>query len=152
MNQVALICVENLLARGDDLKTTFAQPYAKPIYAAIRSQFRTVALSMADQDLARYWLNREGLADWSAVLSWNTSAMSYPDWCVDQVRDFLTNAWEVAFLLTNDPGVARKANELGVLTMSLGTPDHPPGWKSDDSTFTPWGELTDRLAWGTRTP
>jgi hypothetical protein len=105
---------------------------------------------MADQDTARWWLNREGLADWSAVLSWNSSIMTYPDWCVDQVREFLTNAWEMAFLLTNDPGVASRVNALGVLTLSIGTPDHPPGWKADDSTFTPWEELTNGLAWGTK--
>jgi hypothetical protein len=148
MNQIALIVVEDVLAREGSLKTAFSHNYAKPLYAAIRSQFRTVALTQADQDIARWWLNREGMGDWSSVLSWNSSIMSFPDWCVDQVREFLTNAWEIAFLLTNDSKVAMRANELGVLTLSLGSPEHPPGWRSDDTTFTPWEELNERLAWG----
>lgn len=144
MSQVILITIEGVLAGGPDLKKALPLKWAKPLYESLRSQYRTVALTRSDTVLGRWWLNRQGLNDWSGVLAWN-SVLSYENWIVDQVRDFLANGWEVAFLVTSDPEIAKQANDLGVATLTFGTPTHHPGWKSEDTNFVPWEDLEARL-------
>lgn len=143
--KIALICVEGVLAQGQDLRSAQPQKWSIPLYTALRSQYRTCALTRADQELARWWLRKEGFPDWSAVLSWNGVA-EYEDWVVDQVREFLANGWELAFLLTNDVSVSHRANDLGVLTLSIGSPTRLPGWKAEDETYTPWDQLESRIS------
>jgi hypothetical protein len=142
--KIALIDVEGVLAQGD-LRSAPPQKWAIPLYGAIRSQFRTVALTRGVQDLARDWLRKEGFPDWSAVIAWNTS-MAYKDWVLDQVREFLANGWEVAFLITLDDEISRRAMDLGVLTLTIGVPMRLPGWKSEDEGFTPWNKLESRAS------
>ena len=144
MSHVALITVEHVLAHGDDLKTALPTKWCRPLYDAIRSQFRTVALTASDQETARWWLRREALASWSSVISWN-HVMSYEDWRIDQVRDFLANAWEVAFLLDNDRDVTTVVQSMGVLTLNIGHPLVHPGWKPEGHLFRPWNEVSDTV-------
>jgi hypothetical protein len=142
MTHVALITVENVLAAGDDLKTALPLKWGKSLYDGMRASFHTVALTRATDEIARWWLGREGLGSWSAVLSSVNSPMTYEDWRVDQVRDFLSNAWDVGFLLDYDNSVIERVRELGVLTLTLGAPHHPPGWKDTTQTFKPWTDVS----------
>lgn len=141
---ISLITVEGVLAQGEDLKNAAPQKWARPLYDGIRSQFRTIALTRAPEELARWWLNRERLTQWSGVLCWN-NPMSYEAWVVDQVREFLANGWDMAFLLTSNLEIATVAQGMGVLTLTVGTPVHPPGWRADDTSFQPWDQLVDTL-------
>ena len=144
MSQIALITVEGTLAAGEDLKTALPQKWAKPLYEAVRSQFRTVALARCDNEIARWWLRREGLADWSGVLTWS-QAMSYEDWRIDQIREFLANAWEIAFLLDPDRDVTTVAQSMGVLTLTIGSPLVHPGWRAEGHSFQSWDQVVDTV-------
>jgi hypothetical protein len=139
--QVALITVEGVLAQGDDLKSALPYKWSIPLYEGIRSQFRTVALTRSDQETARWWLRREGLHSWSGVLTWN-QFLSWEDWRIDQIRDFLANAWEIAFLLDNDRDVTTVAQSMGVLTLTIGRPLTHPGWKPEGHGFRSWDDVT----------
>ena len=145
MSQIALITVEGVLAQGEDLRSAMPTKWAKPLYDSVRSQFRTIALTRSDQETGRWWLRREGLPDWTAVLSWNAALLSYEEWRLDVIRDFLANAWDIAFLLDSDHAVTTMAQAMGVLTMTLGHPLHHPGWKPDDHQFRSWNEVTDTV-------
>jgi hypothetical protein len=111
----------------------------------VHSQFRTVALTRSDQTIAHWWLRREALDGWSSVLSWN-NVMTYQEWRIAQVREFLANGWEIAFLLDNNPSVIHAASEMGVLTLQIGLPKHWPGWKAEDEApFQPWDEIQSKV-------
>lgn len=142
MSVVALITVENVLAAGDDLKTALPLKWGKPLYEGVRASFHTVAMTRSTEDIARWWLGREGLGSWSAVLSSASSAMSYEDWRVDQIREFLSNGWDIGFVLDYDTSVIQRIRELGVLTLTLGPPDHHPGWKDNAQVFKPWSDVS----------
>ena len=144
MSFIAMISVEGVLAQGEDLKTAAPQKWARPLYDGIRSQFRTIALTRATEDIARWWLIREGFGHWSAVLPWN-QLMSFEDWKVDQVREFLANGWDMSFYLDSDVDTCQRVQALGVLTLSVGTPVHPPGWRADDMSFQAWTDVVDTL-------
>jgi hypothetical protein len=145
MSGVALITVEHTLAAGDDLRTAFPLPWGKVLYDGIRSQSRTVALSRATENIARWWLNREGFASWSSVLCWNQS-MSYEDWRIDVIRDFLANGWDIDFFFDADPDVAVVARSMGVLTLYVGAPLQRPGFKPEDtSVYRSWDEVAATL-------
>jgi hypothetical protein len=144
MSQVALITLEGTFASGPDLRQALPLKWSVPLYEAIRSQFRTVALTAADQEIARWWLRREGLADWSSVMCWN-HVMTYEEWRIDMVREFLANAWEIGFLLDPDRGVTTAAQSMGVLTLNIGPPLVHPGWQPDDHMFRPWDDVVSTV-------
>jgi hypothetical protein len=142
--QIALIAIEGVLAKGADLRSSPAQRWARPLYEGIRSQYRTVGFSAGPTLTAKSWLHHENMGGWSAVLG-NDTILSYPDWKIEQVRDFLANAWEVAFLVDCDTQVSARAQEMGVMTLSVGMPVNWVGWKPDDVGFRPWNELPDTV-------
>lgn len=142
--QIALISVEGVLANGLDLRSAPAQRWARPLYEAIHSQYRTVGLSGWNSTLTKSWLRKEALDGWSAVLG-NDSILEFQAWKVAQLRDFLANAWEVAFLVDSDLYVCSAAQDMGVLTLRLGTPLNWPGWKAEDTGYRPWADLSDTV-------
>ena len=126
---VAIFSIEETLANGEDLKTAQPRKQAKALYAAMRSQHHTVALTQATQEIARWWLKREHLNDWSMVLCWPHAALDWNAWRLDQVREFLSEGWEVfAYIDVPGPTIASVA-DLGVLTMTLTYPSMAVGWK-----------------------
>jgi hypothetical protein len=144
VSKLAIISIEGVLSQEADLRRSAPQKWAVPLYEAIRSQFRTMALTAAPEPLARDWLRKENLSRWSGVKSWN-QVMSYEDWKVDTLRQFLADGFEVGFLLDVDYSVLMRAGHLGVLTMAMTPPHHRPGWKSPDHGFQPWAELVDTV-------
>ena len=56
------------------------------------------------------------------MLSWNSALLGYEEWRLDVIRDFLANAWDIAFLLDSDHAVTAQAQSMGVLTLTLGHP------------------------------
>jgi hypothetical protein len=140
----ALIAVEGTLSAEEDLKRSAPTKWAKPLYDGIRAQYRTFALSRANDEIARWWLSRENLHAWSGVLCWN-SPMTYPAWKADQVREFLANGWEIGVYLDSDDETIHAVQALGVLTLKVGAPVHPPGWRADDTQFRPWTDVVDTL-------
>ena len=144
MSQVVMIAVEGVLAADADIRRAPPTKWAKQLYDGIRTQYRTIALTRANEELARWWLNREGLAGWSGVLC-NNGVLEHNDWKADQVREFLANGWEIGFYLDTDRETVAMVQGLGVLTLCVGMPVHPPGWRADDTQFRPWTDVVDTL-------
>ena len=142
--QIALIAIEGVLSKAHDLRSAPAQRWARPLYEGIRSQYRTVGFTAGPTLTAKSWLHQQNMGGWSAVLG-NDTIMGYQDWKIEQVRDFLANAWEVAFLLDCEPSVCARAQQMGVLTLGIGFPVHWVGWKPDDYAYQPWESLADTV-------
>lgn len=139
-----MIAVEGVLAADIDIRRAAPTKWAKLLYDGIRTQYRTIALTRADEALARWWLNREGLAGWSSVLC-NNGVLEHTQWKIDQVREFLSNGWEIGFYLDSDRETCTMVQSLGVVTLCVGMPVHPPGWRADDTQFRPWTAVVDTL-------
>ena len=144
MSVCCLVTIEGVLTTGDNLKTAMPVKLAKPFYDSFRSQFRMVALTKADQEIARWWLKREGLANWSTVLSWN-QAMTWNDWRVDTVREFLANAWEVSYLIDPSRLVAEKVADMGVTALVPWYPTHHLGWQPEDQQRRSWEDVVSTV-------
>ena len=144
MSICCLVTVEGVLTQGDNLKTAMPLKLARPFYDGLRSQFRMIALTKADQEIARWWLKREHFANWSAVLSWS-QAMTWEDWRVDVVRDFLANAWEVSYYIDSSPVVANLVSELGVTALVPWYPAHRLGWQPEESVRRSWEQVVDTV-------
>ena len=126
---VAIFSLESALVAGDDLKSAPPTKAAKSLYDAMRSQHHTVGLTKAPQDIARWWVRREHLNDWSMILSWPDAALDWDAWRIDQVREFLAEGWEVfAYIDVPGPAITEIAG-LGVLTVTLTYPAMAVGWK-----------------------
>jgi hypothetical protein len=142
---IVLIPIEHVLTESVDLKSAFPNKWAKPLYEALMTEYRVILQTGSDQELARWWLNRNGFFNYATVRSWD-GLRPYEDWLVDEIREHLSDNWEIAFFLTNNPDVATRVRGLGVMSLVVGTPSHRPGWKADDEGYVPWESLEERLA------
>ena len=126
---ITVIVVEGVLARGDDLRNAAPTKIAKPLYDGLHWTSNMIGLTMANQEIVRWWLKREHLNDWSSVLSYPGAALTWEQWRVDQMRGFLAEGWEVFAYIDMDGPVLDEVRALGVTTMSLSFPEQAPGWK-----------------------
>ena len=127
---ITIISIENVLARGEDLRTAQPTKQAKALYDGLRSQNNTVGFTRATEEIANWWLKREHLGQWARVLSYPpTSALTWDRWCVDQIRGILAEGWEV-YAYVDKPGpVLMSVDLLGVMTLGVTYPNTAPGWK-----------------------
>ena len=65
---ITVVTIEGVLAAGDDLKTVQPTKQAKALYDGLHLTSNMIGLTRADQEIARWWLKREHLNDWSTVL------------------------------------------------------------------------------------
>lgn len=142
---IAIIQIEGVLSIEDDLKKSQAHKWARSVYAAMHSQYRCIAVTHNEAELARWWLRRENMAGWATILTNHGSLYGWEDWIMDTIRQFQADAWEIGVLLGTDPGLLRRANEVGVLTLCLGRPLARPGFKQLDEAFQPWQAVVDTL-------
>ena len=146
---LAICTVEGVLAQGSDLKTAPSTKWAKPLYDGMRSQFHVALLTSSDQDIARWWLKKERISQWSALITWPREAFDYPHWRLDHVRSLLAAGWEVAFFLDTDMELLHEVSSLGVMTLSVSYPDKPPGWRDTaTSSPRPWSRVVDTVEAG----
>lgn len=145
MTTICAISIEEILSSGWDLRQAPSQRWARPFFDALKTQYRMIGFTQADPDLAKWWLRRESLSDWAAVMT-QEAYLDYPDWKVRQVEDFLAEGWEVGLVLDIDPYVIDSVTARGVLSMQVNAPLHPPGWKtrSEDGPK-PWIEVAEGL-------
>lgn len=141
---IAVVCLEGVLAAGVDLRSAPPTKWARPMYDAMHSQFRVIGLTMADAELARWWTKREMLHDWAGIMS-HEEYLDYPNWKVEQVRQFLAEGWEVACYLDVDTSVLSAVNELGVLTMTVSYPATRVGFRPHEEAPRPWHEVSSTL-------
>lgn len=130
--KIAVFTVENVLTLGDDLRQVTATKLAKPFYDAMRSQFNTIAMTAASEEIARWWLKRERLHNWGLVSAWPRDALSYQSWRIDQVRSFLSDGWELGLYIDADEAVLDHVADLGVATLQMSYPAKAVGWKDPE--------------------
>lgn len=127
---ITIISIENVLARGEDLKTAQPTKQAKALYDGFRSQHNTIGLTHATEDIARWWLKREHLDQWANIVPYPpTSAFPWDGWCVDQVRGFLAEGWEIFAYVDNPGPITIGVSMLGVTTFGVSYPATAVGWK-----------------------
>ena len=126
---ITVMVVEGILARGDDLRNAAPTKIGKPLYDGLKLTSNIIGLTRANQEIAKWWLKREHLHDWSSVLSYPGAVLTWEQWRVDQVRGFLAEGWEIYAYIDTDAAVLDEVRTLGVPTISLAFPDQPPGWK-----------------------
>ena len=125
---IIFISVEDVLSRGEDLKTAQPTKWAKVLYDGMRLQHNTVALTRADYDIARWWLKREHFNDWSRILTWNT-VIPWNQWKIDQVRETLAEGWEVFAYVDSAAGTVAEVTRMGVAGVCVSYPTIATGWK-----------------------
>jgi hypothetical protein len=125
---ITFISVEDVLSRGEDLKTAQPTKWAKALYDGMRLQHNTVALTQAEYDIARWWLRREHFDDWSRILTWN-EVTTWGNWKVDQVRETLAEGWEVFAYVDADVSVVGEVVQMGVAGICVSYPTMATGWK-----------------------
>src|SRR5262245_36465084 len=144
MSYIACVSIEGVLADGDDLRTAPPTKWGRALFDGLRSQFRVIGFTMAEHDLAAWWVRREGYVDWAAVMS-HEPYLDYASWKVGQIRDFLAEGWDVGMMLDIDQQVLKHVSELGVLTLTLSYPANRVGWRGIDPQPRSWSDLVDTI-------
>jgi hypothetical protein len=137
---IAVITVEGVLSQTDDYKTTQPTPWARQLYDALKREYRLILLTGADEELARYFLEREFITDF-ALLQPYVALMPYPDWRIDQVRQFLADGYEIAMMYDTDDRVLYEVNQLGVPGMRVSPASRRSGWRDHTTEVRPWGDV-----------
>ena len=140
MRYIAILSIEGVLAQTDDLKTSQPTSWARQLYRALKSEYRLILLTQADEELARWWLDKEFMSDF-ALISTYVALMSYPDWKVDQVRQFLADNFEVGMVYDDDDQVIHGVNKLGVPGMRVSPALQRTGWRHHTTEVQPWGDV-----------
>lgn len=141
---IACIAIEGVLATGDDLRNAAPTKWGRALYEGLALNFRTIAFTRADPEIVQWWLKREGLTGWAAVMS-QEPYLDYQAWKVRQVEEFLAEGWEVGLMIDVEPEVLARVTELGVLTLTVSYPTTKVGWKSHESSPRPWADVSGTL-------
>ena len=140
---MCVIAIEGVLALGKDLKTAQPTKWARQLYDGLHTQYRMVGFTQNDYVLAKWWLQREMLKDWAAVMTQDDVIVRYDDWKLRQREDFLTEGWEVAMIIDTAPAVIHRATEMGILAMQLTYPVNRPGFRPPDEAPRPWSNIVE---------
>lgn len=142
---IACVALEGVLAAGEDLRTAPPTKWGRALYDGLALNFRTIAFTRADPDIAAWWLKREGLAGWAAVMSQEAYMPEYGAWKIRQVEEFLAEGWEVGLMIDVEPDVLARVTELGVLTLTVSYPTTRVGFRSHESSPRPWADVSSTL-------
>ena len=130
MTGIVVITIEGVLANSEDLRQAQPTKQAKAIYDGLRSQHNTILLTRAPEDIAKWWLKREYILQWSSVLSYPaTTAFTWEAWKLDQLRGLLAEGWEVFAFVDRSPDLVEEAVKLGVMGLCVSYPHMPLGWR-----------------------
>jgi hypothetical protein len=148
---LAVINVEHVLAHGADLRSIASYRGAAVLYEALFSQYQCIALTMADESVARWWLKRERMPKWARiecadVVGTNMLAEEYRDWQINHVRALLAAGWEVAFYVDWEHGPHEAIHHMGVNTLVMHRTAIVPGWRNlGEAAPRPWDSLVDTV-------
>jgi len=142
---ICVVPVEGILAVGEsaDLRSAPPTKFARDLYEGLRQRYRMIAFTLSDHDRADWWLRREMMPEWAAIMTKPDAYNSYPRWRVDQVGEFLAEGWEVGLVLDMNADVTERLNEMGLVTMLLSYPTNRIGWKDQAESVRPWDEVSD---------
>jgi len=142
---ICVVSIEGVLALGTDLKTAQPTKWARALYDSLHHEFRMIAFTANDQELAQWWLKRERLHDWAAVMTQPDHMVDFNTWKQLQVNDFLAEGWEMGLLIDTDLDTVTKIAIMGVPTMLLCHPVRKVGWKDPEDAPRPWVDVVDTL-------
>ena len=131
--------IEGVLAKGENLKTAQPTKLAKALYDALRSQHNTLLLTRNDEAIAKWWLNRENIKGYSAVLLWD-QVMNWEHWKVDQIREALAQGWEIFAYVDTSPDLVDEVRSMGVTGICVSYPSMTVGWKEVEPPR-PWTDV-----------
>jgi hypothetical protein len=131
---IVVVAIENTFAQGPDLRTAASYRSARPLYEVLKGGYQLIGLSSALPDIARWWLKREHMAEWANLRCYdpNSTPLSYMDWRVDELREFLASGFEIAFYLDSDWTPLMKAIALGVSTLRIEHAQRVPGFRDPE--------------------
>jgi hypothetical protein len=138
---ICVLPIEDVLSQSHDLKSSPPQKWARPLYDGLHTQYRMLALTVATDEVADWWLQQNYLKDWSGVLTKPDAYNNYNEWKVRQVEEFLAEGWEVGLFIDTEVWVCDEVNRLGVMTMRLSQPTSRVGWKPPDQPIRGWSEI-----------
>jgi len=132
---IAIINVEHVLAHGADLRSIASYRGASLLYEAMASQYQVLAMTMANEEIARWWLKRERMPKWANihaadVLATGMNGDDYNEWQVMQVRAILAAGWEIAFYVDSEFGAHQRVHKMGVNTLVIHRNQIIPGWRN----------------------
>lgn len=142
--RIACVAIEGVLAAGDDLRRAQPTKWGRALYEALATEFRMIAFTQADPEIAQWWLKQEMLRGWAAVMT-QEPYLDYPAWKVKQIEEFLAEGWEVGLMLDVDAGVLEQVTELGVLTLTLSYPTTKVGFRHHETSPRPWADVSGTL-------
>lgn len=142
---ICILPIEGVLSQVANLKTSQPTRWARSLYDSLHHEYRMIAFTQSDPDLANWWLQREMLRDWAAVMQQPDYSVSYSDWKVRQTEDFLSEGWEMGVFIDVDPDPVTRIARMGVMTMLLCHPLGKPGWKDPNEAPRPWVEVVDTI-------
>lgn len=140
---ICVITVEGVLSQGIDLKNSQPTKWARLLYDSLHTQYRMVAFTSNDNEVAKWWLQREMLKDWAAVMTQEDAIVRYEDWKLRQLEDFLSEGWEVGMIIDSDPVVIARAGEMGIMGMQVSYPIYRPGFRPPEEAPRPWANIVD---------
>lgn len=132
---IAIINVEHVLAHGGDLRSIASYRGASVLYEALASQYQVLAFTMANEEIARWWLKRERMPRWANVyaadaIEQQMTPGDYHEWQVMQVRAILAAGWEIAFYIDSELGAHERIHKMGVNTLVIHRNQIIPGWRN----------------------
>lgn len=132
---LTIINVEHVLAHGGDLRSIASYRGATVFYEAIASQYQVIAFTMAEEEIAKWWLKRERMPRWARIVAADVvgnqmTAADYRDWQIMQVRATLAAGFEIAFYIDSEIGAHEKIHEMGVNTLIIHRNQIIPGWRN----------------------
>lgn len=145
MTLICALSVEGVLASDDDLRKAQPTKWARMLYDSLHTQYRMIALTQNPIETAQAWLQREWMRDWAGVLIKPDGIVSYRDWKVQQISEFLAETWEVGLVIDIDQVVLEQINDLGVPTMMLSYPTKRVGWRDPDQDLRAWTDIVQDL-------
>lgn len=142
---ICALPIENVLALGTDLRTAQPTKWARSLYDSLHHEYRMVAFTQADVELAQWWLKREMLRDWAAVMTQPDHMNDFNEWKVRQIEDFQAEGWEMGLFIDVDTQPVTTIAAMGVVTMLLCHPLHKPGWKDPNEPPRSWSDMIDTI-------
>lgn len=145
MTLICVVSVEGVLSLDTSLKTAQPTKWARLLFDGLQTQYSMIALTDNEQEIARYWLDREMLRGWAGVMVKPDGFNSYREWKVKQVEEFLAEGWEVGMMIDIDQVVLEQVSRLGVMTMLLSYPSNRVGWRDPTAELRPWTDVVSDL-------
>lgn len=143
---ITLVVIEGVLSNGDDLRSAPPQKGALQLHESLKLHSNCVALTRTSEEVARWWLKREHLSEWSSVVPYpGIRGLDFFEWKLDQLRAYLAEGWEMFAYVDNDPRATDVAAGMGVRSMLITYPNHPVGFREADTPPRSWDSIVSTL-------